>query len=147
MIKSSNFYNAVTDSFKNYVNFSGRTSRVNFWLWMSFTYITFFISNILNYCLNVEWIIILYAVVWIVPTLSISVRRLHDLNYSGWRILWGLIPIFGDLVVLYWHCKKGELTSNYFGEPPQVKDLTRFDKVVLIFCISLVVLLFYCELT
>ena len=49
--------------------------------------------------------------------LTLSVRRLHDIDRSGW---WTLIPltIIGIFVLIYWFCKRGDEGENRFGADP-----------------------------
>lgn len=47
------------------------------------------------------------------------VRRLHDINKSGWYILVGLIPIIGWVIMLVWLCQDSEVTTNRFGDSPK----------------------------
>jgi uncharacterized membrane protein YhaH (DUF805 family) len=47
--------------------------------------------------------------------LSIAIRRLHDLDRSGWWIFLVLIPLIGAIVLIVWYCTKGTEGSNRFG--------------------------------
>lgn len=61
------------------------------------------------------WVLILALVI---PSLSITVRRLHDINYSGWWYLLVVVPVVGFLVylvLLFWRGTKG---ANRFGQDP-----------------------------
>ena len=49
------------------------------------------------------------------PTLAVTVRRLHDIDRSGWWYLLSLIPIIGILVLLYWYIQPGTEGPNQFG--------------------------------
>ena len=49
------------------------------------------------------------------PTLAVTVRRLHDTDHSGWWYLLVVIPIIGILVLLYWYVKPGTEGPNQFG--------------------------------
>ena len=48
------------------------------------------------------------------PGLALNVRRLHDINWTGWWILI-VLTIIGLFVLLYWACKKGTEGPNRFG--------------------------------
>lgn len=52
----------------------------------------------------------------LIPSLSIGVRRLHDVNKSGWWYGLILIPLVGPLVLLYWAVKPGDAHGNAYGE-------------------------------
>ena len=53
----------------------------------------------------------------LLPTIAVSVRRLHDLNKSGWWYLLVLIPIIGPIVLIVWFIKRGTDGPNAYGEP------------------------------
>jgi uncharacterized membrane protein YhaH (DUF805 family) len=53
----------------------------------------------------------------LIPSVSIGVRRLHDVNNSGWWYLLILVPLIGPLVLIYWAIKPGDAHSNVYGEP------------------------------
>ena len=67
-----------------------------------------------------EYIIFYIAV--LIPTLAVSVRRLHDIGKSGWYYLIGLVPIVGSLILLVWFCTEGERNSNGWGEDPKMGE-------------------------
>jgi len=54
----------------------------------------------------------------IIPAISVSVRRLHDINRSGWWLLLELTIIGILFPLLYWCCKKGDEGANRFGSKP-----------------------------
>ena len=55
---------------------------------------------------------------YFLPTLAVQVRRLHDLDRSGWWILISLIPLVGAIILLVWACSKGTEGENRFGSDP-----------------------------
>lgn len=48
-------------------------------------------------------------------SLCLTIRRLHDIGNSGWRILLTLIPVFGLFYTIYIICRKGQATENTYG--------------------------------
>jgi len=71
---------------------------------------------------------LIFALAVIIPDLSVSCRRLHDRDRSGWWVLLILIPIIGWIILLIWVCQPGQRGSNRFGPdplgpPPNVADL------------------------
>ena len=50
----------------------------------------------------------------ILPSLAVSVRRLHDIDRTGWWVLIGL-TVIGTIVLIYWACLPGTPGSNRFG--------------------------------
>jgi uncharacterized membrane protein YhaH (DUF805 family) len=60
----------------------------------------------------------LVSLALLLPNLGLSVRRLHDINRSGWWILISLIPVVGWIIILIWAIQKGDESANDFGEVP-----------------------------
>jgi uncharacterized membrane protein YhaH (DUF805 family) len=52
------------------------------------------------------------------PSLAVSVRRLHDLDRSGWWILLVFVILIGWIVLIVWNCTKGTPGPNRFGPDP-----------------------------
>ncbi|MFV2091355.1 MAG: DUF805 domain-containing protein, partial [Pseudomonadales bacterium] len=57
----------------------------------------------------------------LIPSLAVSVRRLHDSNRSGWWLLIGLVPILGGIIVTVFTLLNGTAGENRFG--PNPKDM------------------------
>lgn len=68
--------------------------------------------------------LILY-VRFLVASLAVSVRRLHDTGHSGWWVFFGAIPLIGPLYMLYLHCKDSDPGNNQYG--PNPKEPAPFD--------------------
>ena len=86
------------ESFKkgltNYTKFSGRTTRKDFWMFMLFFYLFYFIAAFLDGLIGtfdyeeaIGLISGLYSLALLVPLIAIEIRRNHDANRSGWFIL------------------------------------------------------------
>jgi uncharacterized membrane protein YhaH (DUF805 family) len=110
------FDDAIKLGFANYVNFSDRACRSEYWYWVLFVIISQFASGVID-----SWIVgafVLERIVFlatILPTLSVGVRRLHDLDRSGWWWLLDLVPLVGWIILLIWFCTKGTDGPNRFG--------------------------------
>lgn len=59
-----------------------------------------------------------YALAVLLPTLAVTVRRLHDTNRSGWWIFISLIPLIGAIWLIVLLAKKGSEGKNKFGAVP-----------------------------
>jgi uncharacterized membrane protein YhaH (DUF805 family) len=59
----------------------------------------------------------IWSIATFIPLLSVNVRRLHDVNRSGWWLLIEL-TVIGILLILFWCCKKGDEGENRFGPKP-----------------------------
>lgn len=108
------FLDAVKLFFKNYTNFKGRSRRSEYWWFCLFNMI---VSTLLG--LIIPDIAGLWALVILVPTLSLVARRLHDIGKSGWWYLIGLIPLVGGIILLVWFCKDSTPETNQWGPNPK----------------------------
>lgn len=71
---------------KQYVNFAGRATRTNYWMFVLFNFLVFLVlSVILSFFGDVGNVIyFLLTLAVLLPSLGIAVRRLHDTDRSGW---------------------------------------------------------------
>ncbi len=122
-----NFGQAIASGFTNYVNFSGRASRSEYWLWVLFTVIGGLATGILDSALfsnsspTSSTLNGIFELVTFLPGLALNVRRLHDINRTGWWIFI-VFTIIGIVVLLYWACKRGTEGPNRFG-PDRLAEL------------------------
>ncbi|MBV9750069.1 MAG: DUF805 domain-containing protein [Acetobacteraceae bacterium] len=58
------------------------------------------------------------SIVFFLPSLAVTARRLHDIGRSGWWMLISLVPIVGSIVLLVWLCTRGYEGPNRFGSDP-----------------------------
>ena len=111
------FMNAVEQALRNYAQFSGRSDRKEFWYFMLFQYSILFAFSLLRFT-ALGWLLLgLFSLFTLIPGLSVSVRRLHDIGRSGLWLLMGLVPVFGWLVLVIWFCQPGVSEENAFGPP------------------------------
>ena len=114
-----NWYLAVL---KNYVGFSGRARRTEYWMFALFNFIVFVVLAILAAVTRsfFFWILyFLYAIAVIVPSLAVTWRRMQDTGRNGWWILLGLIPFVGGIVLLVFMLLPGTQGTNEFGPDPR----------------------------
>lgn len=83
------FTQAVQSGFKNYVNFQGRACRSEYWYFVLFILLGGIVTGIIDKSGNSHTFRSLFDLVTLLPALSVAVRRMHDINRSGW---WILIP-------------------------------------------------------
>jgi hypothetical protein len=57
-----------------------------------------------------------------IPSIAVAVRRLHDIDRSGWWILIGLIPLVGVILLLVWFASEGTHGPNRFGPDPLAEN-------------------------
>lgn len=116
------FSQAVSDGLANYFNFRGRASRPAYWYFVLFLVIAGIVTAIVDLALfgseSVGPINSLFGLATFIPSLSVGVRRLHDIGRTGWWLLLSLIPIIGWIVLIYWNCQPTDPHSNAYGSPP-----------------------------
>ena len=116
-----NFPQAISSVFRNYVTFSGRASRSEFWYWVLFTIIGAVVTLILDQAVfsdsDYSPLNLIFNLVCFLPGLAVGVRRLHDIGRTGW---WWLIAftIIGLVVLIVWDCQKSDPGPNAYGPPP-----------------------------
>ncbi len=113
---------------KHYFDFNGRADRTQYWLYQLFLFISCFILDIIFFFLEFfleemlgailflpAILFLLYDLALILPTLGITVRRLHDINFRGWWILLVLVPVLGPLVLFVFTVLPGTEGKNRFN--------------------------------
>ena len=113
-----NFGEAIAAGFAKYVNFADRASRSEYWYWFLFTVLGEVVTNIIDAVIGVQLTTAIFGLAVLLPGIAVGVRRLHDLERSGWWLLLGFIPIVGAIVLIVWFCTKGTDGANRFGPDP-----------------------------
>jgi uncharacterized membrane protein YhaH (DUF805 family) len=114
------FTEAIKSGFSNYVNFTGRAARSEFWYWALFTFIVSLVIDALDYAFGSGQGLLgeLWGLATLLPSLALGARRLHDTDRSGfWLFLW-FLPVIGWIVLIVWWCFKGTKGSNQYGADP-----------------------------
>lgn len=121
------FGQAIKSFFINYVNFKGRARRSEFWFAVLFTSLVSLAVSIIapGHTELVNGIEIqqssalsnLWQLATLLPSLSISWRRLHDVDKSGGWWFFVFLPIVGWILLLIQFVKDGQPVANRFGEP------------------------------
>lgn len=109
------YQQAILTCLKKFADFKGRARRSEFWYFELFCVL---ISLIFSIFIN-EDVATIAMLITLIPNIAVSVRRLHDINRSGWWMLIALVPIIGILLLLFWATQEGSSTSNQYGEPPK----------------------------
>lgn len=105
---------------RNYVEFSGRARRTEFWMYTLITIIVSIVLQIVDAVLGAGKLLsLLYSLAVFLPSIAVIVRRLHDTGRSGWWYFIGLIPFVGWIVMLVFLCSEGDTGPNRYGEDPK----------------------------
>lgn len=103
--------------FKKYATFSGRASRSEYWWWALVSFVVVSVPYLIIGLLAIPSadrrtpqfeaaagitvsLILAWALATIVPSIALTVRRLHDSNKSGWFCLFNMIPLVGPIILL-----------------------------------------------
>ncbi|MBE8727474.1 DUF805 domain-containing protein [Flavobacterium sp. KB82] len=114
--------------FENYANFDGRARRREYWMFVLGYYVLIFVLAFVSAIVPIVGPLVLAVGVLgvIVPSIAVSVRRMHDVGKSGWYCL---IPYYN----LYLYCIDGEKGANQYGPDPknQFEDINEIgnDKI------------------
>ena len=115
------FSEAISSGFRNYVSFSGRASRSEFWYWILFNVLVSIALSIIDLVLvsgNATVLSSIWSLATFLPSLAVGIRRLHDTDRSGWWWLISFIPLIGIIVLIVFWCSAGTPGSNRFGPDP-----------------------------
>jgi uncharacterized membrane protein YhaH (DUF805 family) len=72
-----------------------------------------------SYLTDYEPVHVLYNLTVLIPSIAVTVRRLHDTNRTGWWVLIGLIPIIGFIVLLIFTVQDSQKGENQYGPNPK----------------------------
>jgi uncharacterized membrane protein YhaH (DUF805 family) len=116
---------------KRYADFSGRSRRKEYWMFVLFQILVLFPLMAVGFVLgdlsdggeggSILFLLLVgaFGLVFFIPSLAVQVRRFHDQDKSGWFILLGLIPYLGGLILLIFMCLEGTRGHNRFGADPK----------------------------
>lgn len=127
---------------RRYVDFDGRSRRTEYWMYALLQFLVYGAFSVLllaglpwtemldpNYYGPepmpgvLFWIgLVLMMLFWLatlLPTIAVTIRRLHDQDQSGWLYLLSFIPYVGGFVLLIFMCLPGTVGPNRFGPDPK----------------------------
>ena len=104
--------NYYLEAFRKYAVFSGRASRKEYWY---FFFASLIVSILLSVVFDSNLISSAYGFGSMLPAIAVGVRRLHDIDKSGWWLLISLIPIAGAIWLIVYLARKGQSDTNQYG--------------------------------
>src|SRR5215203_4637165 len=114
------------EALKKYAVFSGRSRRMEYWYFVLFNIIVAVVLSLIDRLIgtfsaasNIGLLSGIYALAVLIPTLAVTVRRLHDIDRTGWWILIGLVPLIGGIVLLVFALLDSTPGSNQYGPNPK----------------------------
>lgn len=126
------FVEAVQACFRKYAVFRGRAPRSEYW-WFTLLSAALFMPGLwwghfgrptADKATDMVFfpLVALYLVIFGLPHLAVSIRRLHDIGRPGWVWLVGLIPYIGGPILIILFCLRGTQGHNYFGPDPYERN-------------------------
>ncbi|MEW2472621.1 MULTISPECIES: DUF805 domain-containing protein [Micromonospora] len=119
------FPDAIRSAFSQYATFRGRARRSEYWWFSLFLLLVGIVASVLDSALGVDFegsggpVSLLVNLAVLLPSLAVAVRRLHDIDRTGWWLLLALIPIVGWIVLLVFALQNGTPGPNRFGPSPK----------------------------
>ncbi len=104
---------------KNYCNFSGRARRTEYWMFALISAVIVFVLGIIDGIIGIKLLTGLYSLFIVIPELSLSFRRLHDIDKSAWWLLIAFVPVVGAIILLVFSLKEGTIGANTYGADPK----------------------------
>ena len=111
---------------KKYAVFNGRARRKEYWFFALFNLIASIVLSVIDLMtgsFDAEFgtglLSGIYALAVLIPSLAVSVRRLHDTDHSGWWLLIALIPLVGAIVLLVFVLQDSKPGENQYGSNPK----------------------------
>lgn len=101
------------EAYEKYANFRGRANRKRYIIFL-IVYVIIW-SSLYNIS---EFLDIVFILISTIPMISLTARRLHDINRSGWWQLLYAIPIINFIILLILLFKTGDEGENNFGLDP-----------------------------
>ena len=125
-----NFLNAVKSFFVRWNDFKTRSSRSEYWWATLFSVLVSLASDLINVAIAstpsalsfiIAILVIIFLIFMMIAGIALAIRRLHDLDKSGWWYLL-ILTIIGIIPLTIWFCFKGTEGENRFGENPLSKN-------------------------
>jgi uncharacterized membrane protein YhaH (DUF805 family) len=113
------FPEAVRSVLSQYAGFTGRARRSEYWWFVLFNVLVSMAASTLDNAIGTKLFSPLLSLALFLPGLAVAVRRLHDTDRSGWKILIGLIPIVGWIMLIVFACQDSQPGPNRFGPSPK----------------------------
>ena len=105
-----------------YAVFEGRSHRRELWTFALWNIIIILVLMALAAVTGFLWVIVIvYRLAVAVPSIAVTVRRLHDTGRSGWWVLIGLLPIAGTIALIAFLVQDSQPGSNQYGPNPKAE--------------------------
>ena len=107
---------------KKYAVFSGRARRNEYWYFILFDAIISIVLGLIDYLVGLYILSTVYALGVLLPSIGVSIRRLHDTGRSGWWLFIGLVPLAGPIILLIYMVSDSQEGTNQYGPSPKLVE-------------------------
>jgi uncharacterized membrane protein YhaH (DUF805 family) len=114
------------EALKKYAVFSGRSRRKEYWYFVLFVVIISIALSLIDSLIGAYdrssgagLLSTIFSLAILIPSIAMSIRRLHDIHRTGWWVLISLVPLIGWIVLLVFHVQDGTPGTNRFGPNPK----------------------------
>ncbi|MDX2530711.1 DUF805 domain-containing protein [Streptomyces europaeiscabiei] len=111
--------NWFVEVLRKYVVFSGRARRQEYWMFTLIASLIYLGLVVLGLVMDTEVPELVFVAAVFLPSLAVSVRRLHDIGRSGWWVLIGIVPCVGTIVTIIFMATEGQRDANRYGPDPK----------------------------
>lgn len=111
------FVDAVKSVLSQYIGFSGRARRSEYWYFVLFNLLVSVVAALIDAAIGTSILQIVVALALFLPGLAVAIRRLHDTGRSGWWIFIALVPIVGFILLIVWNATDSEGDNEYGPSP------------------------------
>lgn len=107
-----------------YADFSGRAQRSEYWWFMAILLLVALILTLIEVSIFTGWMAeigvlsLIFNLATLLPAVAVTVRRLHDIDRTGWWALLILVPVIGWIILIYFNALKGTHGPNQYGADP-----------------------------
>lgn len=105
---------------KNYFVFKGRSRRKEYWMFVLYNFIISLGLAILEIVLSIPMVLTgFYTLFIFIPSLTLTIRRFHDIGKSAWWVLICFVPLIGPILMIIFACLDSQPSSNKYGHIPK----------------------------
>ncbi len=124
MSQNISFAEAVKSCFNKYADFNGRSPRAEYWYFALFNVAVVMVLAVLGAIIGKLFMYVYYTYVLaiLVPSIAVSIRRMHDIGRSGWWVLISLVPFIGSIWYIVLAALPSRLGPNQYGPNPYGQD-------------------------
>ena len=116
------------EALKKYAVFSGRSRRKEYWFFVLFVVIISIVLSIIDSLVGTDRSTgvglfgTIFSLAILIPSIAVTVRRLHDIDRTGWWVLISLVPLIGWIVLLVFTVQDSTPGTNRYGPNPKSTD-------------------------